>query len=172
MDFLIVMVFIFIPCGAMASSIAFNKGFNRITWFLAGFFLGPLGLIGAAGMPDKTQRRYLRMIAEGQGLKINPKVTSTSSDRQKEEPTENLGKTGEFLISKKASESEIWEKVLEVLGNELANEADRSRSNFGKLPSGGRECSIGNAEGTIFALASSNENSTNEDQWQVVVRKR
>ena len=31
--------------------------------------MGGLGLIPAAGLPDRTQRRYLRLIAEAQGIK-------------------------------------------------------------------------------------------------------
>lgn len=36
-------------------------------WFWAGLLFGPLGLIGAAGMPDRKSQVWLRFLAEAQG---------------------------------------------------------------------------------------------------------
>jgi hypothetical protein len=61
---------IFLPlwaiCGFIASSVASAKGWSGSSWFWAGFLLGPAGLIGAVGMPDRLLRKYIRGIASKQ----------------------------------------------------------------------------------------------------------
>ena len=57
-----------IPCGFFSSTIAANKDYDRVNWFIAGLFFGPLGLIAIVGMPDKKLRRYIRLLAKSQGL--------------------------------------------------------------------------------------------------------
>ena len=52
--------------GFLASNIASYKGHNATSWFFAGFLLGPLGLIAAAGLSDKKLRKYIRQIGEKQ----------------------------------------------------------------------------------------------------------
>ena len=46
-------------------------------WALLGFLFGPIGLIGAAGLPDRELRKTMRLLAEAQGVE----VTSSESDR-------------------------------------------------------------------------------------------
>jgi hypothetical protein len=38
-------------------------------WFLIGFFLGPIGLVASAGLPDRTLRHYIRCLAFERGIK-------------------------------------------------------------------------------------------------------
>lgn len=45
-------VLIWLACGVISAVLAANKGRNPLGWGLIGFFLGPLGLIAAAAMPD------------------------------------------------------------------------------------------------------------------------
>ena len=52
--------------GFLASNIASDKGHSATSWFFAGFLLGPLGLIAAAGLSDRKLRKYIRQIGEKQ----------------------------------------------------------------------------------------------------------
>ena len=63
---LLVLVFV-IACGLLAMAVADDKGHSGFNWFLVGLFLGPVGLLAAAGLGDRKLRRYQRFIAEGQG---------------------------------------------------------------------------------------------------------
>ena len=40
-----------LACAALSSNLADKKGYSTGAWFAAGFFLGILGLIAAAGLP-------------------------------------------------------------------------------------------------------------------------
>ena len=53
--------------GCLAKTIASQKARNSKRWLLAGLLFGPLGLIAAAGLPDRHQIVYLRYLAESQG---------------------------------------------------------------------------------------------------------
>ncbi len=67
MEFLFFLVLIFwIASGFIAGSVAKAKGWSGASWFWAGFLLGPPGLLGAVGMPDRLLRKYLRQIAAKQ----------------------------------------------------------------------------------------------------------
>ena len=50
--------------GSLASNIASDKGHNATSWFFAGFLLGPLGLIAAAGLSDRKLRKFIRQTGE------------------------------------------------------------------------------------------------------------
>jgi hypothetical protein len=43
--------------------VAGSKGHNPIAWLVVGFFLGPLGLIAAAGLADRKNHLLLSVIA-------------------------------------------------------------------------------------------------------------
>jgi hypothetical protein len=68
--------------GFIAASVAKAKGWSGSSWFWAGFLLGPAGLLGALGMPDRLLRKYLRQIAAYQGALgselLNDTFTTTS----------------------------------------------------------------------------------------------
>ncbi len=56
-----------VVCACFARTIAAQKARSSIKWFWAGLIFGWLGLIAAAGMPDRHQIVYLRYLAESQG---------------------------------------------------------------------------------------------------------
>lgn len=60
-------MFVWIPCGFFAGAIAADKDHNEIAWIIAGFLWGPIGVIAAAGLSDRRQRRILRLIADQLG---------------------------------------------------------------------------------------------------------
>ena len=53
-----------IPCGLLCSSLAKNKGYGAWRWFSCGLFFNFLGLIAAAGLPDRLLRNQLREVLE------------------------------------------------------------------------------------------------------------
>ena len=57
------------PCGQrlFCKTIAAQKARSSTKWFWAGLIFGWLGLIAAAGQPDRRQIMYLRYLAESQG---------------------------------------------------------------------------------------------------------
>jgi len=79
----VLLLLINIISGTLSSSIAGTKGWNGGMWFLAGFLFGPLGLVAAAGLPDRRLRVYLRHLASEKGWKDD---ASTMPDY-----SENLG---------------------------------------------------------------------------------
>ncbi len=166
---LFLLLLMFISCGGFSATIAKNKGINVGIWCLGGFIFGPIGLIAAVGMPDKIQRRYMRLITEAKEPAKYSLEDKTSLENRQQTLSEHIDLAEGFEISKNASESEIWGKIIEVLGPERSAEADRSRSNFAKLPIGGRECSITKSDGTIFAIASSREDSQNIAFWKITL---
>ena len=62
--FLIGFFFIWIPIVFFTTTIANNKDYNGLTWFIGGFLFGPIALISIVGMPDKKLKKYLRVITE------------------------------------------------------------------------------------------------------------
>lgn len=63
------------PCGFFSAALADDKNHSGAAWFLLGLLWGPVGLLAAAGLSDRKQRRILRLMAEGQGISpeaINP----------------------------------------------------------------------------------------------------
>jgi len=82
MEPLVIYLMIGVACGALASAITIEKGWNNTNWFLAGFLFGPLGLLAAAGMPDRRSQKYLRYLAMQQGW-------SSESSNDREMATEN-----------------------------------------------------------------------------------
>tara|TARA_B100001989_G_C24412603_1_gene399833 strand:- start:403 stop:630 length:228 start_codon:yes stop_codon:yes gene_type:complete len=66
------LVILAVVLARLTYSIAEDKGHDGVSWAFVGFFLGPFGLIAAAGLSDRVQRKYLRQIAENFGeLKEN-----------------------------------------------------------------------------------------------------
>ena len=58
-----VALFIWIPCAIVAQNVAKAKGLNSGDWALAAFLLGPIGLLGVVGMPDRKLNSYIQAIA-------------------------------------------------------------------------------------------------------------
>ena len=57
-----------IVCAFLCSNVAKAKGYSSSSWFLAGLFFGVLALLAVAGLPNQKLTRYLRYIAEKQGI--------------------------------------------------------------------------------------------------------
>ena len=54
-------------CAAFTGAIAESKGHDGFIWSIGGFFLGPLALLAAVGLPDLKLRKYFRILAEHHG---------------------------------------------------------------------------------------------------------
>ena len=61
----------------VSAEVATSKKWNVTMWALLGFLFGPIGLIGAVGLPDRELRKTLRLLAEAQGVE----VTSPEPDK-------------------------------------------------------------------------------------------
>jgi len=79
--------FFWLSCAFYASYAAKDKGHNSIVWFIGGFVFGPVALIAASGLSDLRQRRYLRLLAESQGIDLK---SSQSSDDPEEDLTQKM----------------------------------------------------------------------------------
>jgi len=64
--FALVFLTVWIPSGVCAGNVAQDKGHGFGNWALAGFLFGPVGLLGAVGLPDRKLRRMetLRLALE------------------------------------------------------------------------------------------------------------
>lgn len=56
-----------LACAFFTFTVAESKGHDPYSWMAGGFFLGPLALLAAVGLPDLKSRKYLRLLAEHQG---------------------------------------------------------------------------------------------------------
>ena len=59
-----------IATALVALQVAKAKRCNSGAWFFASLFLGPVGVIGAMGLPDRRVHHYLRLIAEANGVEV------------------------------------------------------------------------------------------------------
>jgi len=59
-----------VVCGLAAMSVAKAKDCDGLLWLLGGILMGPVGVIAAAGLPDRRLRRTMRLIAEAQGVDL------------------------------------------------------------------------------------------------------
>ena len=158
--FVVVLLFVWVPCGLFAASVASGKGYSGVSWFFGGLFFGPIALIAAAGLGDLKLRQYIRRIGENQGA-IEPK----SFDLERQNKTVFKG----FLMSKNASKEEVWEKLLDSLDfvrPDIAYKADASRSSM-SLGDKGIEFEICNSNSQVIASAYAKEDSVKEYFWQV-----
>lgn len=60
-------------CAVYAGAVAGEKGHDWVAWTVGGFLFGPLALLAVIGLPDRNLRRYLRLIAEKQGIEVEPR---------------------------------------------------------------------------------------------------
>ena len=49
-------------------TISEDKGHNGIAWFWGGLLFGPIALLAVAALGDRKLRRYIRLMAENQGV--------------------------------------------------------------------------------------------------------
>lgn len=64
MIYLSLFLFLWLPIGFFSNTVANSKGYNGIFWFFGGVLFGPIALLSIVGMPDKSSKKYLRVIAE------------------------------------------------------------------------------------------------------------
>ena len=77
MAFIALLLFWF-ACGGYAAVVAGDKGHDGgIEWLVGGVVFGPAALLAAAGLGDRTQRRYLRLLVESQGVDLTPDKSSS-----------------------------------------------------------------------------------------------
>ena len=67
---LVVVLVVHLISAGLSKTVAVQKARNSNRWAVAGFLFGPLGLIAAAGMPDRHQILYIRYLAEQQGYQL------------------------------------------------------------------------------------------------------
>ena len=66
----VTVVIYWIACGIYSGEAAIAKGHGRWPWFFGGLFFGPVALVMASGLPDLKLRRYIRLMAENQGVNL------------------------------------------------------------------------------------------------------
>ena len=64
MIYLLLFFCFWLPLGFFSNTVANSKGYSGIAWFFGGVLFGPIALISIVGMPDKTSKKYLKVIAE------------------------------------------------------------------------------------------------------------
>ena len=64
--FLVPLLFGAFACAAFTGAVAKIKGHDGLSWTFGGFFLGPLALLAAVGLPELKFRKYLRLLPEHQ----------------------------------------------------------------------------------------------------------
>jgi hypothetical protein len=70
MEILVLLVLALI-CAGYSSEVAGSKGHQKLPWFFGGILFGPLALLASLGLPDLKTRKYLRLIAEKQGVDLS-----------------------------------------------------------------------------------------------------
>ena len=162
MTFFVALLLVAIPCGFFASEIAMGKGYSGTSWFIGGLLFGPIALIGAAGLPDRKLRKYLRQIGESQGaLKAQPVPFDLL-----EQPKENI--IGGFELDKDAEEDQLWETIISVLSNrDIADQADRSKSYINDPMFGTTEFVVNNSNRELLAFATRKKHSDEKFYWEV-----
>ena len=91
MGFIVLLVTLWIPCAVFSGVIAEDKGHGGISWFWAGLLFGPVGLLAVAALSDRKQRRYLRLMAESQGVKFDRSEDESLSDMERLEAWQSEG---------------------------------------------------------------------------------
>ena len=148
--------------GFLASNLASDKGHDGTTWFLAGFLLGPLGLIASAGLSDRKLRRYIRQIGEKQDA-IKPLPTREQEAKNKS--------TGSFTLKKEAEKHEVFEKLVELLEKRnyvaIIEAIDKKKVSFNSPIFGAKELIIQDKNGINLLSVTSSNYSQTELIWQV-----
>ncbi len=71
-----ILLLIGVICAAFTGVVAESKVHNQGAWLLGGLFFGPLALLASLGLADLKTRRYLRLLAEHQGVVVEPRLTN------------------------------------------------------------------------------------------------
>ena len=57
-------------CAALCADIAKEKGFSTVGPFFWGFLLGPLGVLGAVGLPDRKLNHKMELLIDSQNATL------------------------------------------------------------------------------------------------------
>jgi len=126
MEFLLVLGLAFV-CAGLSGTIAFAKGWESSNWAIAGFFFGPLGLIAAAGLPDRRLRHYLFELSKQQGV--------ASESLEPQQPT-NMDSSStykfsfNFKVDEQTTADELWDLILAALPEDIKIKASRNKSDL------------------------------------------
>ena len=126
MGLLLVLALAFI-CAGLSGTIAFAKGWVSASWFMAGFFFGPLGLIAAAGLPDRRLRHYLYELSKQQG------VASESLEPLQATDTDSSSAykfAFDFKVDEQTTDDELWDLILVALAEDIKIKASRDKSDL------------------------------------------
>tara|TARA_B100001250_G_scaffold307532_2_gene269361 strand:- start:1714 stop:2289 length:576 start_codon:yes stop_codon:yes gene_type:complete len=188
----ILIVFLWILTGFTTGVVASDKGHGFGSWALAGFFLGPVGLIAAAGLSDQKLREYIRRkidpdfvdpLQSNQRLLYQsdlfldsaPKLLKESSN-DVDGDSKSFSKEkyiGDFLLNSEASENEIWIKIMEMFefcSPDLVYLADQKRSKIMSSLSGGKAYLICDSDEKRIALAYSKLSANQQDfYWKIKI---
>tara|TARA_B100000579_G_C22805460_1_gene842248 strand:+ start:844 stop:1419 length:576 start_codon:yes stop_codon:yes gene_type:complete len=156
----ILLIFLWIITGLTTGVVASDKGHGFGSWTSVGLFLGPLGLIAAAGLSDQKLREYIRRIIDPNlAIQIRPNqkllnrtdLNLDSPPKLLKESQSNSQKAGQryahekymvdFLLKKDASQNQIWTKIQEMFefhNPDLVYLADQTKSKMMSSPSGGK----------------------------------
>ena len=149
----------------LAGKIAHAKGWSGFSWGLAGLLFGPLGLIAAAGLPDRRLRQYLRELSVHQGVNLEAlEKESESFDQSAFAESGNA----DFTTSKYATDEDIWDYLWAAMPQDIRDCADKAasdlRGNQGRII-------VRGAKGNY--LCEANEIETSKDgltSWKVSSR--
>tara|TARA_B100000212_G_scaffold124866_1_gene93734 strand:+ start:32 stop:517 length:486 start_codon:yes stop_codon:yes gene_type:complete len=105
----IVLLLLWSICGFLAATIASEKGYSYLTWFIAGLLFSLFALVAAAGLPDKKLRKFIRLIGEKQNaidieretIKFINGFTTLKFEMPKDSKKEEIYERLENLINKK-----------------------------------------------------------------------
>lgn len=126
MGFFLVLVLSCISAG-LSSSIASAKGWGSSNWLLAGLFFGPLGLIAAAGLPDRKLRHYLFELSKQQGVSrelLEPGPIAPASG--------GLADQFDFQTDPLTTDDEVWSLITKSLPDSIRERASRNSSSLKK----------------------------------------
>ena len=188
----ILIVFLWILAGITSGVVASDKGHGFGSWTFAGLFLGPLGLIAAAGLSDQKLREYIRrkidpdfvdhIQSNKRFLKRTdlfydspPKLLQESSTNfEKETPANTKEKyIGDFLLNREASDNEIWKKIIEMFefhSPDVVYLADQQKSKIISSLSGGKAYLICDSDEKRIALVYAKLSNDDQDlYWKIKI---
>ena len=188
----ILIVFLWILTGVTTGIVASDKGHGFGSWTVAGLFLGPLGLIAAAGLSDQKLREYIRRIIDPRlvdPIRSNQKLLKRTdlyfesqpkllqeSQSDFQEGAQSYAQEkymDDFLLNRDASKNEIWTKIIEMFefrNPDLVYLADQSKSKTMSSSSGGKAYLICDSGERKIALAYAKSSYEKEEfHWKIKI---
>tara|TARA_B100000700_G_scaffold279166_1_gene327872 strand:- start:136 stop:711 length:576 start_codon:yes stop_codon:yes gene_type:complete len=188
----LLIVVLWILTGVTTGVVASDKGHGFGSWTFAGLFLGPLGLIAAAGLSDQKLREYIRRTIDPslvEPIQTNQRFLNQTefyrdsspkllkgSQTNLEEETQTYSKEkyiGDFLLNRDASENEIWIKIIEMFDfrrPDLVYLADQTKSKIISSSYGGKAYLISDSGGKRIALVYAKLSADGQDfYWKIKI---